>query len=1337
MGAIKDLVDKRDYKAALSEIKKIDVENSMNPQFMVLCGRVYAENKKFDEARKTLISAHILAPKSEQVIEEIIRLYLKIGYFTKAKQYFKIYTTIVPMESIEGQRVLYNVKKALSASDDELIGILQGILNKEYIDELAFELALLYRKAGRNEDSIKECDKIFSSFAQSNLYVKWAKPLKMGSINVNKAFNCYPKDEVPEQSGNIYQYVQKENEQLKKDFIEVEGGNVADATAPEEDDSVIVENIDDDDAISVDAEVTETATVVGGSKNAYVHKPDEEVEVEIIEEGSSDEDEPESDTLMLEEDTEAARQRDEEGSEIEDIKAALDKIARAERRKEEAMEAAKKEQQSEEPQAEESKPEEPQSEEPQPEEPQPEESQSEEQVVEEQPEEVELTEPEPVAEVEEPAEEPEPVPEEAPTEEVEAEVPEQEVASDEAPPESNDDAQGYDYDEEEAFDMADDNKPKLSLKLAGGGGGGRGGAGSNRSSFGGGGMRSGMGGQILSKEEREFMANYDDSKLQQREAAAKERAKRAKQAMAAEEEKRIAAEKRAEMEREQAEARARAEAEKKAAEDAQRAEEEAKVAEARAQAEAVARAEAEAEAAKRAEAEARAKAESDAKVAEERRIQQEREKALEDARAKQILEQRQAEEEARRKAEEAKRAEEEAKKAEEERKIKEEEERAAKALAEQERLRNSVSRARSKADQEREDAIAAIRAKVEAERAAKEEKKRKAQEQLDEQERRRIKKLPPFKRKSISKEVLDRLGLAIDEKGELIDPPPKQEEAPAAEAQTQETQEAATAEAQTDESANQEDAPKADLSTAEPQAPQDGVNEAEPDENRPETIEVNAGREAEETDNVEVNAGREAEPTDNIEVNAGREAEATDNIEVNATREPEAEGVKVEDDGVTLGNVALAGGSLSDAGLGGESINRDGHSEVTLDNAAFAGDKLVTDETFEEEQRLKAEEEAKRAEEEAKIQAEQQAEAEPEPQPEPEPEPQPEPEPEQAEEEIEEEVEVEAVEEETEVEVVEDSQSEEVEAEPQPEVIELGTEPEVDSDVVEVKDEADEEPVEEPEAEQEESAAEPEEVEEEIGESMVIDGIEIDKYGVPVKAEKHVAKYAASVGFRKQFRKNIEQVIEKKGIYRNLVVLAGEGAKVSNVAIDYARAYHDIGLVKTKVVATIKASVLNKTDLNKILSKLKGGCLVIEQAGDISSEKAEQVYEIVNNPDNDVVLMLVGEADSVKDMFKESPDLNSLFHSILLLHNLSDKDLADMAVAFMQQNGFKPDEEGLKVLNDKIDSMDAKGIDEIISFVGNALNRAEQRAKDTLGDVVFNGDLEDGGLNTVKAMDFE
>ena len=201
--------------------------------------------------------------------------------------------------------------------------------------------------------------------------------------------------------------------------------------------------------------------------------------------------------------------------------------------------------------------------------------------------------------------------------------------------------------------------------------------------------------------------------------------------------------------------------------------------------------------------------------------------------------------------------------------------------------------------------------------------------------------------------------------------------------------------------------------------------------------------------------------------------------------------------------------------------------------------------------------------------------------------------------------------------------------------------------------------------------------------------------------------------------------------------MAREDAKVSNVAIDYARAYHDIGLVKTKVVATIKASVLNKTDLNKILPKLRGGCLVIEHAGDISPEKAEEVYEVVNNPDNDVVLMLVGEVESVKNMFNESPDLNSLFHSILLLHDLSDKDLSDMAVAFMQQNGFKPDEDGLKALNDKIASMDTKGIDEIITFVGNALNRAEQRAKDTLGDVVFNGDLEDGGLNTVKGMDFE
>ena len=140
---IKELVGKKDFKTALAELKSIDIEKSLNPQFMRLCGQVYAENKKYDDARKTLISAHVLAPKSSSIIDELIRLYLKMGFFTKAKQYYKIYTACAPSEGIESQTVLYNLKKALQAPDDELIEILKGICDKEYVDVWAFELALL------------------------------------------------------------------------------------------------------------------------------------------------------------------------------------------------------------------------------------------------------------------------------------------------------------------------------------------------------------------------------------------------------------------------------------------------------------------------------------------------------------------------------------------------------------------------------------------------------------------------------------------------------------------------------------------------------------------------------------------------------------------------------------------------------------------------------------------------------------------------------------------------------------------------------------------------------------------------------------------------------------------------------------------------------------------------------------------------------------------------------------------------------------------------------------------------------------------------------------------
>ena len=110
---------------------------------------------------------------------------------------------------------------------------------------------------------------------------------------------------------------------------------------------------------------------------------------------------------------------------------------------------------------------------------------------------------------------------------------------------------------------------------------------------------------------------------------------------------------------------------------------------------------------------------------------------------------------------------------------------------------------------------------------------------------------------------------------------------------------------------------------------------------------------------------------------------------------------------------------------------------------------------------------------------------------------------------------------------------------------------------------------------------------------------------------------------------------------------------------------------------------------------------------------------------------------SVTTMFGQNKELNSLFHALFLLHDLSDIDLADIAIAHMKEKGYSADEDGLRALKDRIATLDHNGIDNVLAIVETAIAKAEKRAQNNLTDVVFLDDYEDSGMNVLKEFDFE
>ena len=86
---IKELAAAEQYDMAAPILDTQELEKSLNPQFIRICGEVYEHVGRIKDARRFYIRSHIMAPESNRIIFAIISFYLKIGYRTLAKQYLK------------------------------------------------------------------------------------------------------------------------------------------------------------------------------------------------------------------------------------------------------------------------------------------------------------------------------------------------------------------------------------------------------------------------------------------------------------------------------------------------------------------------------------------------------------------------------------------------------------------------------------------------------------------------------------------------------------------------------------------------------------------------------------------------------------------------------------------------------------------------------------------------------------------------------------------------------------------------------------------------------------------------------------------------------------------------------------------------------------------------------------------------------------------------------------------------------------------------------------------------------------------------------------------------
>ena len=239
---IKELAEAKEYSLAVEILDSQNLEKSLNPQFLRVCGEVYENVGRSKDARNMYVKAHIMGPDSNRILFSLISMYLKRGYFGLAEQYAEQYKYHVRNSEQETKNIEYVLKKA----EHTELSLLQGYLHPYYShnmdEEWSFELFLLQTIQGMDTEMLAAD---YRATFRRSVRSEQIQEVLDGSLSAEELFWIYADAEHQDRDPEEEEIRELEREQLKKDYLRM---HPAVAAQDEEEDE---DEFDEDDSAEI------------------------------------------------------------------------------------------------------------------------------------------------------------------------------------------------------------------------------------------------------------------------------------------------------------------------------------------------------------------------------------------------------------------------------------------------------------------------------------------------------------------------------------------------------------------------------------------------------------------------------------------------------------------------------------------------------------------------------------------------------------------------------------------------------------------------------------------------------------------------------------------------------------------------------------------------------------------------------------------------------------------------------------------------------------------------------------------------------------------------------
>lgn len=177
----------------------------------------------------------------------------------------------------------------------------------------------------------------------------------------------------------------------------------------------------------------------------------------------------------------------------------------------------------------------------------------------------------------------------------------------------------------------------------------------------------------------------------------------------------------------------------------------------------------------------------------------------------------------------------------------------------------------------------------------------------------------------------------------------------------------------------------------------------------------------------------------------------------------------------------------------------------------------------------------------------------------------------------------------------------------------------------------------------------------------------------------------------------------------NLIIQGEQGCGKTMLATSFIKVLQKDGEQLTGKMGKIDAAVLNKKDVQQVVRKITGGCLIIEGAGDIDRSIAAKLSFLMEHDITGTLYILEDTSKGIKKALSMDEGFASKFTEKISVPIFTNDELVLFAKSYSAELGYKIDEMAILALHNRISNIEridqATTLTEVKDIIDEAIDR--------------------------------